>query len=53
MSDRLSKVACYRELARECVKRADLATNEVTRDDFNRMADAYLDRAHTELKRAE
>ena len=53
MPDAFNQAARYRELADECLKRAELATDDEVRAHYRRIAENYLIVARTELTRAE
>ncbi len=53
MPDALNRAARYRELADECLKLSERATNEEIRAHYRRIAENYLVVARAELTRAE
>jgi hypothetical protein len=53
MPSPLSRAARYRELANECLKRSQLATDDQAREQYRTIAENYLAVARAELAREE
>jgi len=53
MPEPMSRAARYRELANECLKRSQLATDDAARAQYRNIAENYLVVARAELAREE